>query len=47
MRQLDSIIDSKDMTFSTVWEVVKERGAWHAQSMGSQRVRHNYVTELN
>jgi len=46
MRQLDSIIDSMDMTFSTVWEVMKQRGAWHAQSMGSQRVRHILATVL-
>ena len=44
MRQVDSIIDSVDMTFSTVWEVVKEIGAWHAAVMGLQRVRHDLAT---
>ena len=34
MRSLDSIIDSMDKTFSTLWEVVKERGAWHAAVHG-------------
>ena len=44
MRQLDSIIDSVDMTFRTVWEVVKERGAWHAAVTRLQRVRHDLAT---
>ena len=30
MRWLDSIIDSIDMNLSKFWEIVKERGAWHA-----------------
>ena len=34
MRSLDSIIDSMDKTFSTLREVVKERGAWHAAVHG-------------
>ena len=37
MRWLDSITDSMDMSFSKLQEMVKEREAWHAALMGSQR----------
>ena len=30
MRQLDSITDSLDVILSKLWEIVKERKAWHA-----------------
>ena len=30
MRWLDSITDLMDMNFHKLWEVVEDRGAWHA-----------------
>ena len=34
MTWLDSITDSMDVNLSKFWEIVKDRGAWHAIAHG-------------
>ena len=45
MRWLDSIIDSMDMSLSQLQEIVEDREACMLQSMGSQRIGHDFMTE--
>jgi len=37
MRWLDGITDSVDMNLSKLWEIVKDRGAWHAAVHGATK----------
>ena len=34
MRWLDSVPDSMDVNLSKLWEIVKDRNAWHAEAHG-------------
>ena len=52
MTNLDSVLKSRDITLLTkdmslteLQEIVKDREAWRAASVGLQRVRHDSVTE--
>ena len=43
--EMNDITDSMDMSLSKLREIVKNREAWHAESMGSQRAGYNLATE--
>ena len=38
---MDGITDSMDMSYSQLWEIVKDREAWRAAVHGMQRVGHD------
>ena len=45
MRWLDGISKAMNMNLGKLWEMVRDREAWHAAGYGLQRVGHDWVTE--
>ena len=47
MRWLDGIIDSVDMSLSKLWDIVKDREAWHAAPQGCKESDMTYCMNNN
>ena len=45
MKWLDRGTNSVDMNLSKLWEIVEDRGTWHAAVTGLQSVGHDLATK--
>ena len=45
IRWLDGITDSLDMSLSKLWEMVKDREAWHTAVPGVSRLNNNMMID--